>query len=72
MVASTIIKKTIDKLGSQKWLFFSIIKNPLFLVVLVLKIIASTLFLSDIPATLFVPFLSFFAENPGGILYHFK
>lgn len=48
----------------MKELFFSIIKNPVFLVVLALKIIASTLFLSDIPATLFVPFLSFFGAHP--------
>ena len=41
-----------------------IIKNPLFLAVLALKIVASALFISDIPATLFVPFLNFFAEHP--------
>src|SRR3989338_2002869 len=48
----------------MKEIFFPIKKNLLFWVVLLLKVITSALFISDIPGTLFVPFLSFFADNP--------
>jgi len=46
--------------------------NPIFLIILALKLVASLIFISVIPAELFVPFLSFFAENIGANPYqHF-
>ena len=51
--------------GNWRTLLVELFRNPIFLVILGIKIIASLFFISDIPSELFVPFLSFFAENPG-------
>jgi uridine kinase len=51
-------------LEPQKELFLSVLRHPVFLWVLAAKIVSSLIFVSDIPADLFVPFLSYFAENP--------
>lgn len=57
--------------NGSKTTVLSVLRHPLFLIVLIVKIIASALFISDIPAKLFVPFLSFFGIHPLSNVYQY-